>query len=129
EPLKPTEAAKAHKQPYYVSPRSGEVMAMAGLYEFWRDPEVAEDDDPAALVISCSIITAPASDDTGHLHPRMPLAIAPEHRDMWLDPATRDPAGLRALLAPPASGQLDNRPVSRQVNSVRNDGGHLLAPA
>ncbi len=29
-----TEATKAHKQPYFIAPEGGRVMALAGLYEF-----------------------------------------------------------------------------------------------
>ncbi|BCK73531.1 hypothetical protein Srufu_074840 [Streptomyces libani subsp. rufus] len=37
-----TETAKAHKQPYFISPEDSQVMALAGLYEFWRDPAVED---------------------------------------------------------------------------------------
>jgi putative SOS response-associated peptidase YedK len=124
-----TDTAKAHKQPYFISPEDGQVMALAGLYEFWRDPSVAEDDDAAAWWATCTIITTEATDAAGRIHPRMPLAVAPGHRDAWLDPAHQDPSRLRALLNPPADGRLDARPVSTAVNDVRNDGPQLLEPA
>ncbi|KNB54059.1 SOS response-associated peptidase [Streptomyces caatingaensis] len=119
-------AAGARKQPYYISPADGAVMAMAGLYAFWRDRAVASDDDPAAWLVSCTVITTEARDAAGRIHPRMPLAVAPDDWDAWLDPGHRDPDGLRALLATPAAGRLDVRPVSTAVNDVRNDGPHLL---
>ncbi|MCM2423843.1 SOS response-associated peptidase [Streptomyces sp. RKAG293] len=121
-----TDSAKAHKQPYFISPEDGAVMAMAGLYEFWRDPEIAEDDDPAAWWMTCTIITTEATDLAGRIHPRMPLAIAPADHDAWLDPTHQDPHDLRALLATPADGHLDTRAVSTAVNSVRNNGPQLL---
>src|SRR3954447_13474934 len=34
---------RPRKQPYFVTPADGSVMAMAGLYEFWRDPTLADD--------------------------------------------------------------------------------------
>ncbi|MFI9311145.1 SOS response-associated peptidase [Streptomyces triculaminicus] len=119
-------AAKARKQPYFISPAAGEVMAMAGLYEYWRDPAVAKDDDPAAWLASCTIITTEATDVAGRIHPRMPLAIAPGDWDSWLDPAHQDPTELRDLLTAPAAGHLDTRAVSIAVNNVRNNGPHLL---
>lgn len=101
-------------------------MALAGLYEYWRDPAVKQDDDPAAWLMTCTIITTEATDTTGRVHPRMPLALTPEHYDTWLDPAHQDPDELRALLGQPADGRLDARPVSTAVNNVRNKGPQLL---
>lgn len=39
---------KARKQSYFIHPEDDQVMALAGLYEYWRDPAVKQDDDPAA---------------------------------------------------------------------------------
>ncbi|MFE4018494.1 SOS response-associated peptidase [Streptomyces sp. NPDC059101] len=121
-----TEATKAHKQPYFIAPEDGQVMALAGLYEFWRDP--AASDDPEAWWATCTIITTEATDAAGHVHPRMPLAVAPGDWTAWLDPAHQDTDELRAVLATPAAGHLDARPVSTAVNNVRNNGPHLLDP-
>ncbi|MEW2297617.1 SOS response-associated peptidase [Streptomyces sp. NPDC006743] len=122
-----TGGGRTRKQPYFIHPHDGTVMALAGLYEYWRDPSVKDDDDPAAWLTTCTVITTDATDATGRIHPRMPLALAPERYDAWLDPGRRDPGGLRELLAPPADGQLDVRPVSPAVNDVRNNGPDLLA--
>ncbi|MGW2364491.1 SOS response-associated peptidase [Streptomyces sp. NPDC001667] len=124
-----TGKAKTYKQPYFISPEEGGVMAMAGLYEFWRDSAVAADDDPAAWWTTCTIITTEATDAAGRIHPRMPLAVAPADWDTWLDPAHQDPDELRALLTAPADGHLDARAVSTAVNSVRNNGPQLLDDA
>lgn len=120
-----TQTAKAHKQPYFISPEDSQVMALAGLYEFWRDPAV-EDDAPGAWWTTCTIITTEATDAAGRVHPRMPLAIAPADWGAWLDPAHEDPGELRALLTAPAAGHLAARAVSTAVNDVRNNGPHLL---
>ncbi|MGW2936223.1 SOS response-associated peptidase [Streptomyces sp. NPDC001156] len=120
--------AKAHKQPYFISPEDGQVMALAGLYEFWRDPAVAEDDDPAAWWTTCTVITTDATDAAGRIHPRMPLAVPPDQQDAWLDPEQQDPARLHGVLHPPADGRLAVRPVSTAVNNVRNNGPQLLDP-
>ncbi|WP_371680320.1 SOS response-associated peptidase [Streptomyces sp. NBC_01276] len=121
-----TATAKAYKQPYFISPQDGTVMAMAGLYEFWRDPAVTDGDDPAAWWATCTVITTEATDAAGRVHPRMPLALAPADYDAWLDPGHRDPHALRTLLATPAEGRLEVRAVGTAVNSVRNNGPGLL---
>lgn len=118
---------KTHKQPYFIHPEDDQVMALAGLYEYWRDPDIERDDDPAAWLLTCTIITTEATDAAGRVHPRMPLALTPDHYGAWLDPRSRDLEDLRALLTQPADGRLDARPVSTAVNSVRNNGPQLLA--
>ncbi len=101
-------------------------MALAGLYEYWRDPEVKRDDDPAAWLTTCTITTTEATDAAGRVHPRMPLALTSDHYDAWLDLRHQNPDELRELLSPPAGGHLGARPVSPAVNNVRNNGPALL---
>ncbi|MFJ1706046.1 SOS response-associated peptidase [Kitasatospora sp. NPDC088346] len=119
---------KARKQPYFIAPADGSLMAMAGLYEFWRD-DSRPDGDPQAWWTTCTVITTDATDAAGRVHPRMPLAIDPGDIDAWLDPAHTDPAGLRALLHTPAGGELTATAVTTAVNNVANNGPHLLDPA
>ncbi|MYX45212.1 SOS response-associated peptidase, partial [Streptomyces sp. SID89] len=119
-------AGRARKQPYFVHPEDGGIMALAGLYEYWRDPAVARDDDPAAWLTTCTVITTDATDAAGRVHPRMPLALTPDHYAGWLDPRRQDPGELRRLLSPPADGRLTVRPVSTAVNDVHNNGPELL---
>ncbi|MFE1950506.1 SOS response-associated peptidase [Streptomyces sp. NPDC059524] len=129
DPVKDEATGKVRKQPYFIHPADDQVMAMAGLYEYWRDPDVKDDDDPGAWLMSCTILTTEATDEAGRVHPRMPLALTPDHYDTWLDPHHQDTDDLRALLTQPGGGRLDARPVSMAVNSVRNNGPHLLDPA
>ncbi|MGP3966350.1 SOS response-associated peptidase [Streptomyces sp. 6N223] len=124
--LPATETAKPRRQPYFITAHDGQVMAMAGLYEFWRNPAVAGDDDPGAWWTTCTIITTDATDAAGRIHPRMPLTLTPDRYDTWLDPHHEDPGELRALLTTPADGHLDARPVSTAVNNVRTNGPDLV---
>jgi putative SOS response-associated peptidase YedK len=117
---------QTRKQPYFIHPADGQVMALAGLYEYWRNPDIKDDDDPAAWLVTCTIITTEATDAAGRIHPRMPLALTPDHYDAWLDPHHEDADGLRALLTQPADGHLNARPVSTAVNNTHNNGPHLL---
>jgi putative SOS response-associated peptidase YedK len=126
QPGKDPATGKARKQPYFIHPEDDQVMALAGLYEYWRDPAVTSDDDPAAWLMTCTIITTEATDAAGRVHPRMPLALTEDHYEAWLAPTHQDPDELRALLGQPAGGHLDARPVSTAVNNVRNNGPHLL---
>jgi putative SOS response-associated peptidase YedK len=118
---------RGKKQPYFIRPEDGGVLAMAGLYEFWRDPGKPED-DPAGWLTTCTVITTSATDDLGRIHDRMPMLIERERYGTWLDPAIEDPDRLRSLLVPAAPGRLTAYPVSTAVSSVRNDGPHLVEP-
>lgn len=40
---------KAWKQPYFIHPEDDQVMALAGLYEYWRDPAVPPGRRPGRL--------------------------------------------------------------------------------
>lgn len=119
---------KGPKQPFFIRPKGGGVLAMAGLYELWRDPGAKEGEDP--WLWSATVLTTTATDDLGRIHDRMPLLVEPARYDEWLDPTSgrTSPADLRELLVPAAPGVLTAFPVSREVNNVRNDGPHLVEP-
>lgn len=114
--------SRSPKQPFYITPKDNSVLAMAGLYEFWKDSEADE------WVISYTILTTTAEDDLGHLHDRMPLFVEPEGFDAWLDPAPHATEELLELLIPAAPGRLDAFAVSTAVNNVRNNGPELIVP-
>ena len=122
------EGAKPRKQPYYLHPADGSSAAMAGLYEWWRDPEVKDDDDPKAWLLSTTILTTTAVDAVGRIHDRMPVIVTPEARAAWLDPDVPGAEVLPELMGPADPGFWDIYPVSTAVNSVRNDGPELRAP-
>ena len=122
-----TKSGKPLKQPFFIHPEDGGVMAMAGLYEIWRDPTRA-DDDPDRFRWTCTVLTTSAEDELGHIHDRMPLLVERDRYAAWLDPTVSDPRDLKALLVPAAPGRLEAYPVSTQVNNVRNNGPELLEP-
>jgi putative SOS response-associated peptidase YedK len=121
-----TKAGKPRKQPFFIRPRDHGVLAMAGLYELWRDPTKA-DDDPTRWLWTCTVITTEAEDSLGRIHDRMPLMVPRDRWSRWLDP--HQPADtLLDLLEPAAPGALEAYPVSTRVSNVRNNGPDLLDP-
>ncbi len=118
---------KPLKQPFFIRPADGDVLALAGLYEIWRDESVP-DDDPNSFLWTATVITTAAEGALGHIHDRMPMLVAPGSYDAWLDPAVTEPDDLRHLLTPAAPGRLEAFPVSTEVNSVTNNGPHLVEP-
>jgi putative SOS response-associated peptidase YedK len=128
---------RPRKQPYFVTPADGSVMAMAGLYEFWRD-RTLPDDHPQAWWATCAVITTEAQGEPfagaggsgpralADIHPRMPLVLTPDRWDAWLDPARTDADDVRGLLVPPPAEAMRAYPVGSQVSNVRNNGPELL---
>jgi putative SOS response-associated peptidase YedK len=115
------------KQPFFIRRRDGGTLAMAGLYEFWRDP-AKERDDPAAWLRTCTVITTTASDAIGEIHDRQPMFVEPSAWTAWLDPGEKDPHALTGLLVPSPGAGLEAYPVSTMVNNHRNNGPDLIAP-
>lgn len=119
-----TKAGKPVKQPFFIRPADGGVLAMAGLYEIWRDPTRAED-DPERFRWTCTVLTTQAEDSLGHIHDRMPLMVERDRWGDWLDPRV---GGELSLLVPAAPGSLEAYPVSTAVGNVRNNGPELVEP-
>jgi len=118
------------KVPHYIHPADGSPMFFAGLYEWWKNPAVG-DDDPARWVLSFTILTRDSIGRLGSIHDRMPLFLDPDFADAWLDPTT-DNVGdvLDAAIdaAPQVAATLDDHVVSRAVGNVRNDSPGLIEP-
>ena len=112
----------------HIQPKDGGVLAMAGLYEFWR-PKDADPDDPDAWLTTCTVLTTQSEDALGRIHDRMPMLVEPERFAAWLDPALTQPDEVRSLLVPAAEGRLTSHPVSTAVNKVTNNGPELVKPA
>ncbi|MEJ7833279.1 MAG: SOS response-associated peptidase [Nocardioides sp.] len=121
-----TKAGKQRKQPFFIRPQDAGALAMAGLYEIWRDP-TRDDGDPERFRWTCTVLTTQAEDAVGHIHDRMPMMVEPERWGAWLDPTTAQDS-LLDLLVPAAPGRLEAYPVSALVGNVRNNGPELIEP-
>lgn len=111
------------KQPHFVRMRSGEAFAMAGLWETWRDGDGIEP------LESCTIITTDANVELTHIQNRMPVILPPEQYDFWLGRNNDDAAALTRLLQPFPGSAMQAIPVSKRVNSARNDDADLVRSA
>ena len=122
-----TKSKRAKKQPFFIRPADGGVLAMAGLYEIWRDPS-RDREDPEAFVWTCTVLTTEAEDALGRIHDRMPLLVEPDRYSAWLDPRVSDAHTLTGLLVPAAPGRLEAYPVAPLVSNVNNNGPELVTP-
>ena len=114
------ERGAERKQPWFVRLKSGIPMAFAGLWESWMGPNGEE-------METAAIITTAASPSIAHIHDRMPVIVAPEAFDFWLDPNV-DGEMAAAMIAPAPDALLEAYPVSRAVNRTANDSAALLEP-
>ncbi len=101
------------------------VLAMAGLYELWPNPDLHAE-DPAKWMWSTVVLTTTATDAHGHIHDRSPVILPPEFQDHWLDPALTDKDDVDALLASIPEPHLHAYEVSTKANSPRNNTPDLL---
>ena len=111
----------APKQPFYIHRLDGRALAMAGLYEHWCNPVSGE------LITSAAVITTASTGGIAQIHDRMPVLLPRERYDSWLTPDPPPKESLLALLdVPGADLDLVALPVTRRVNSVRNNGSELI---
>jgi putative SOS response-associated peptidase YedK len=107
------------KQPYRITLADGSMFAFAGLWERWRDPATDE------WIESCCIVTCYPNELTVKFHDRMPVILGDADYDSWL---TGTPEQAIELLKPYPAGVMRAYPVSKQVNSPKNDVPELVNP-
>lgn len=122
-------SGKPRKQPFFIHRPEGTPVAMAGLYEFWRDPRIASPEDPDAWLTTFAVITVAAEPGLDRIHDRQPLVLEREHWSRWLDPGVARPEEVSDLLVSAAPGRFTAYPVVGAVSSSRSNGPGLLTPA
>ena len=103
-----------HKQPYYFRLKDDDLLAFAGLWDHWENPE-------GQSIDSCTIITTVANDVMKPIHDRMPVILDPEDYEDWLEKGGKE-------LLQPYAGEMVCYPVSTVVNNPRNNGKDLIEP-
>ena len=107
------------KQPYLIRSTRGGPLAIAGLWASWRR-------EGSPKLESCTLLTTTPNELMQPIHDRMPVFLPPEAWDLWLDPSVSDRGRLEALLHPAPEDWLEAYPVSKHVNSPRNDDAKCL---
>mgnify|MGYP000235861797 CR=1 FL=1 len=106
------------KEPWYIHPREGEAMAMAGVWQRWMSPE-------GESLVTTAIVTCAANQALSKLHHRMPVVLACEDWGLWLG---EEGKGAAALMQPAPEDALAFHRVSTAVNSMKARGPELLEP-
>lgn len=112
------------KQPYYFTLRSGEPLAMAGLWETWGDKATGK------TLESFTIVTTEANELIAEIHDkkRMPVLIPREAWSIWLDPTLQEPEVPQSMIVNTPSEMWQRWPVSKAVGNPRNNYPDLIKP-
>lgn len=114
------EEGRKGKTPYLFQLKSKKPFGFAGLWDHWKDPEGKE-------IRSFTIITTEANELVQNIHERMPVILQEKDEERWLDPENNF-YELLPLLSPYPAGEMEAFPVSRVVNSPKNDLPECLQP-
>ena len=80
-----TDPVTKKKTPFYLRGPEGEMMAFAGIYSWWKDHTLA-DDDPHLWTLTATILTADSVRTLDHIHDRNPVPLPRAFWNDWLDP-------------------------------------------
>jgi putative SOS response-associated peptidase YedK len=116
------QATPAGKVPYYIHARGGVGISFAGLWSEWKNPA-------GEAQLSFAILTRAASPALAAVHNRMPLVLPPSAWDAWLAPWPGEHASRLTEQVAGSLGEFEYYPVSRYVNSPKNQGERCIEPA
>src|ERR1700691_5763643 len=102
------------RQPYCFEVGNGELFALAGLWDEWKNPE-------GQIIQSCTVLTTTPNTLLADIHDRMPVIVSPENYASWLNPKIEEFAAVREMLKPYDPSLMRSYPVSPKLNNVQND--------
>ncbi|MGH6866915.1 MAG: SOS response-associated peptidase [Methyloceanibacter sp.] len=112
---------KRKRRPFLLRPREPHLIAFAGLYERWRDPEAGEID-------TVTILTCPANGTVAPLHDRMPVVLAPESFEAWLDVEGTAAQAAVEVLQPAPDNLFETIELDPKINDSRKDEPGIQEP-
>ena len=106
-------ATDSGKTPYYIRMKDGSFFCFAGLFDDWTSPE-------GLSIRTCTLITTEPNSLMAGIHNRMPVILDIEPARVWI---SRDSPveSLSALLTQYPSEKMEAYPVTKLVNSVKNN--------
>jgi len=110
------------KVPYYIHLPGQGGLCFAGLWSEWRNPA-------GEAQLSFAILTRGASPALAAVHDRMPVVLPPSAWDGWLEAWPGEAASRLAEHVARSLGDFEYYPVSRYVNSPKNQGERCIEPA
>lgn len=109
------------RKPFAVAMRDGEIFALGGLWEAWREKESGE------WLITCAIMTTEPNELLAPIHDRMPVIVREDDYARWLSPGTTT-AEVRKLVESFPEDVMRAWEVGLQVNDPKTDDSRVIAP-
>jgi len=107
------------KQPWRFTMKDGAPFVFAGLWESWRQPDGND-------LRSYTIIVTGANTLVGKVHDRMPVILDRAAAKAWMSETAKN--DLLELLQPFDAKLMAATPVSKRVNSPKNDNPSVIEP-
>jgi putative SOS response-associated peptidase YedK len=98
----------AGKQPYYFTRRDGSAIAIAGLWDEWRNPDTDQ------MMRSCTMMSGKPNKLAAEVCDGMPIILEPAQFESWLSGEVS-----LELYEPFCERMLNKHPVSRRLNGSR----------
>lgn len=112
----------AVKVPHWFHPAGGGLVALAGLWERWKNPATGEE------LRTATVLTTAPNATAARVHDRMPVVLRGDALVRWLAPDT-EVASLPLLLRSCPDEALDVYVVDGRVGSPRHDDDKLIERA
>ncbi len=110
------------KRPFAIHLRNRSIMSVAGVWERWQGSGTT------TALLSFSIVTTSANPLMADIHDRMPVVLAEQDIEHWLDPEVHEPERLLPLVRPCPSEWLTAYEVSTAVNSPTHNSPDVFRP-
>lgn len=107
------------RQPWAVAMKDREPFALGGIWESWKPK------GGGPVLYTCAVLTTEPNAIMSAIHDRMPVIVPHDRYRQWLDPMTPEP-GLREIMAPSPSEEMEAWPVGTRVNKTDADDESLL---
>ena len=107
------------KTPYRIILKDKSPFSLAGIWDKW----ISSDGE---IIHSFSILTIASPPKMELIHARMPVILKREDEKKWLERTGE--SELLGLLRPYPTEELSAYPVSKMVNSPRNEAAEILVP-
>lgn len=108
-----------NRQPYYISPKKGNLLSFAGLYDEWQGSN-------NELIRTFCIITTSPNAEMAKIHNRMPAILSSDVLDLWLSDKELEQDLINDILQKPQDNILNLRKVSKLVNNPNNNSKELI---
>lgn len=103
---------KGKRRPFHVRPQPPRLIAFAGLYECWQDPQGGEID-------MVTILTCASNRTVLALHDRMPVVVELDRYDDWLDVKRVSAEEALAMIGRAADDLFETVELHSKINDPR----------